>query len=789
MAPTLTDTQQRVDQIFDDYVKKWNGFSREQQTGPDGADLKTRIEDLVRHRNGDEAWYRVAQGLNYGKPTGEDIRRHLDSFPRVDGPPAAPAAPMQPSAPAPAVPLAEYINDPTYNAEPGDGRLWLPGNATLPQLSDSDHAALADRDAAIQKINSDLFAVDPALAWKPTGAELPATGTNISTLGGTHDQAVDLLGKFAAAVEALNKALTDGAVEPIIADERSRVRPGLDALGTAAADAKNLPALVSRGAIAANDGFHQLRGENLDIRREMAVALDTATARAAAEFAINPLGLTPEVLAAARLSGKFATLPDVSQPSRIGGVAEAVNEMTTLTGRVTTPGRLDSQDVTTRPVSNRSTETSGGGGGLPGVSLPGTGDMAAVPAAGAVPAIAPATPAGAGSKPSTDDIAKILSQLGNSASPLAQQAAQLPQQLAQQAAQIPQQAANAIRNAAQNPNSVLRNLRGADPQNAQLAAAKQAAATDAATDRAAATQVAYTPPNPAAAAALGAPGSTARPNQLDATGKPVDKDGDGKVDKDAVPLSKKTVKPFDLSIPAGGQNVMVKGVPDPRIGEMMLDMSDARSGNPMSVLEAAKAAGMDIPALGDPMDPDKAKVGDAVIGDTKSGLYMGDGKVLTSSGTVENMDDVLGKSGFVSHIPLPELPDNPPGEQSGDRPADKPGAITVGDTTPPPTTNNSGAAAAMASTSEAGPAPEPAKSPPPAPAAGASPAPAPAAPAPAAPAPAPAAPAPAAPAPAPAAPTAPSVAADTTLLAAESPTPAGGGLPKQVPYEGRPLGG
>jgi len=771
VAPTLTKQQDGVDQTFDDYVKKWNGFSREQQTGPAGADLKSRIENLVRDRNGDEAWPRVAQGFGYGGAlSGPEIRQKLDErFPRLDGPPAAPAGPAAPTPAAPAEePLTNYINDAAYNAEPGDGRVWLPGNATLPQLSNSNHAALADRDAAIQKINSDLFAVDPALAWKPTGAELPATGTNISTLGDTHDQAVDLLGKFAVAVEALNKALTDGSVEPIIADERNLIRPGVDALGAAAVDAKNLPALVSRGAIAANDGFHQLRGENLNIRREMAVALDSVMERVAVEHAVNPLGFPPDVLAATYLDGGFATLPDVSQPTRIGGVAEAVNEIAALTGRVTTPVRLDSQDVTTRPVSNQSTDNSGGGGALPGVGV--TAPDLTTP--GPAPAVAPAA---AGAAPATNDIAKILSQLGNSAGPLAQQAAQLPQQLAQRAAQIPQQAANAIRNAAQNPNSVLRNLRGADPQNAQLAAAKQAAATDAAADRAAATQVAYTPPNPAAAAALGAPGSPARPNQLDATGKPVDKDGDGKVDKDAVPLSKKTVKPFDLSIPAGGQNVMVKGVPDPRIGEMMLDMSDARSGNPMSVMEAAKAAGMDIPALGDPMDPDKAKVGDAVIGDTQSGLYMGDGKVLTSSGAVENMGDVLGESGFVSHIPLPELPDNPPG--SGEGAADKPGTITVGDTTSP-TTNTSGAADAVSSVPESGPSPEPVKSPPPASAVADSPAPAPAAPA----------PAPAAPAPAPV-PTAPSVAADTTLLAAESPAPAGGGLPTQVPYEGRPLGG
>lgn len=780
MAPTLTEQQNGVDRTLDDYVKKWNGFSHDQQLGPAGADLKTRIEELVRDRNGDEAWLRVAQGFGYGGTlSGPDIRERLDDrYPRLDGPPGAPAAPVAPTPNTPATPSNEHTNSPAYNAEPGDGRVWLPGNATLPELSDSDNLALADRDAAIQKINNDLFAVDPALAWKPAGAELPASGTNITTLGGTHDQATELVGKFAAAVDALNKALSEGSVEPLIADQYNLVRPGLDALGSAAVDAKTLPALVSRGAIAANDGFHQLRGENLNIRQEMAAAVDAAGTHAAVEFAANPLGVPLEVLAAARLSGSFTSLPDVSQPSRIGGVAEAVNEMATLTGRVTTPVRIDTQGATTTTVSNRSTDTGGGGGGaLPGVGV----TVPDLITPGPAPAVAPA---GAAAKPSTDDIAKILAQLGGGAGPLAQQAAQLPQQLAQQAAGIPQQVANAL---GRSPNDMLRQLRGGDPQNAKLASAEQAAAAkDAQADRAAATQVAFTPPPPAAAAALGTPGSPARPNQLDATGKPADKDGDGKVDADAVPLSKSAVKPFDLSVPVDGQNIMVRGITDPRVGEMMLNMADARPADPMSVLDATRGAGMNIQALGDPLNPDQAKVGDAVIGDAKSGLYLGDGKVLTSTGQVEAMDDVLGDSGFVSQIPLPELPDTPPRDSAGGGAADKPGTITVGDTSPP-ATNTTGASAAVASAPESGPAPEPAKPPLPAPAGAGpdmAPAPAPAAPAPAAPDPAPT------PAPEPATPTAPPVTADTTLLAAESPVPApAGGLPTQVPYEGRPLGG
>ena len=78
----------------------------------------------------------------------------------------------------------------------------------------------------------------------------------------------------------------------------------------------------------------------------------------------------------------------------------------------------------------------------------------------------------------------------------------------------------------------------------------------------------------------------------------------------------------------------------------------------MSVLDAAKASGLDITSLGDPMDATLAKVGDAVVGAATSGIYLGDGLVLTATGAVESIDDVLAGDGFVSEIPLPDLPED-----------------------------------------------------------------------------------------------------------------------------------
>lgn len=763
MAPT--EAQQRTDTALSGYLTQWNNLPAAQKTGPAGTDLKNLIELTVMNRNGSAAALDIRRTLDTSTAPINSATKlsELDrAAPRVDGSPEPAPAPPAPAPPLRDVELPaggrEYpgshdIASDAYNAPPGDGRKWLPGNTKLPECSQKDLELLQNRDDMIEEINTTHFTVDPALAWFLTGANLPATVTNISTLGTTYTQATNLLRNFAEAAMNLESTLKVTSFEKLISNQNERIKNSVVDLTTAVSASVDLPGRIAAGGIAANEAFHQMREENRNQREAVA-----------------------REIRGTFLPGKawwgHLELPEVTAPSKIAEVDAAAASITTMTSHINTPAPVDAQLVAATERTPGGTGNPGGGG-LPGGGggllgqLPSTNTT--TPPAG----LGTAPPSGAKTN-STDEIAKLLSQLGNSAGPLAQQAAQLPQQLAQQGAQLPQQAANAIRNAAQNPNNMLRQLRGADPQNAQLAGAKQAAATGAAADRAAATQVAYTTPGPAAAAALGAPGSPARPHQLDAIGKPVDKDGNGKVDNDAVPLSKKTLKPFDLVVPADGQNVTVKGVTDPRIGEMMLDMADTNGGKPLSVLEAAKAAGMDIPALGDPMDADKAKVGDAVIGDTKSGLYLGDDKVLTSAGTVENMDDVLGESGFVSKIPLPELPDNPTGA------ADKPGTITVGDASPP-STNTSGAAAAVASTPEPGPTPEPAKTPPPAsaPAPAAAPAPVPA------PTPAPA------PAPAPAAPTAPPVTADTTLLAAESPAPATstGKTPTLVPYEGRALGG
>lgn len=744
MSPTpLTDAQKRTDATLDQYLSKWNSYSPAQKSSPDGVGLKDRIVDLVRQRNGDAAAADVGGALTRPNlPFNSQVMRDdLDErFPRSDD--AQSPAPVAPAAPAPSAQTS-----PVYFAEPGDGRQWLPGNATLPAMSDTDTAAVNTRDAEIESINQTHFRVDPAQAWHPDGAKLPVTGSNISTLGSTHDLAKDLVSKWGLAVEKLRDAFVAGSAEQLIANQHDRIRPAIKTLTDSATASRDLHGLIARGGIAANDAFHQMRGEELNIRQSMSDSV-TELLDIGAEMGSHPYG-APAAASSMSLAGAFADLPAVTAPDYIASAARVGTQINDLAARVPAPVRVSRERVEakTRIDSEAKTATTPA---APGGLAP----AGALPAPGALPGAA--APAAAG-KPGSDDLTKLLSTLGNSAAPLAQQAAGIPQQAAQQAAAP---LTNAAQQAAKVPQDLLKSLRTPDNPVTDNAVTPAVKAADA--DRGAAT-AAYTPPGAASPASVGRPGTDARPHQLDANGNPADKDGNGKVDEDAVPLSKKTVKPFDLSVPADGQNVQVAGVPDPRVGEMMLNMADAGGGTPMSVLDAARNSGMDIPSLGDPLPASDARVGDAVIGATQSGMYLGEGLVLTSTGLVESLSDVLGEDGFVSRIPLPELPEDIPGAPGG---ADTAGAPD-GEMRSPDTVAVSATSAAPQSDVPP-PAAQPDDAPPPPPPL---PPPAPAPPPP------PAEPAPARAADDPAPLSAP--------LAADANT---SGVPRAVPYEGFALG-
>ncbi|QOF39288.1 hypothetical protein E3G66_003457 [Mycobacteroides abscessus] len=574
----------------------------------------------------------------------------------------------------------------TLLSGPPDGeRKWLQGNAVLPALDPSDNTALNALDAGIEALNQSWFVVDPAQAWFPDGARFPGSGTNISSLGATYDLAKNLIPQWRIAIDTLLKAF-EGSGEQLIEQQLVKIRASLTTLATDAESSSDLHNQIARYGIAANDSFQQLRGEELAKRKDIA---DTAREVARAKMNVSlPQGIhvTDEAVDKADVTaynsrGEFVKIAPVATTlSKTDEVTRHGAAIAAIAKQITVPATV-APELISAGVTGADNGTAHGTtqAGRPGSS---------VAAPGGRPGAS--TPAGAG-KGATSDLSKLLSALGTGG--LGQQlpgAIAPAQQAAQQAAQPLNQAAQqAAQQAGKVPEELLKSLKSAAPDNQRHTGLDTAAAKAAGKDRSAATTATFSPPGPATPKSVGMPGSDARPHQLDATGKPVDKEHTGKVDKDAVPLSKKSIKPFDLAVPANGHNVQVKNIPDPRLGEMMLNMADATADKPCSVIDAAKASGMDLTSLGDPIDPEDVQVGNAVIGAYQSGMYLGEGLVMTSTGLIENLAEVLGDNGFISEIPLPDLPDDAPlpsanGEAPPANPAPAPSDSAARDVTPLP---------------------------------------------------------------------------------------------------------
>jgi hypothetical protein len=200
--------------------------------------------------------------------------------------------------------------------------------------------------------------------------------------------------------------------------------------------------------------------------------------------------------------------------------------------------------------------------------------------------------------------------------------------------------------------------------------------------------MAVAPPAPAPGAA------TPRPGALGADMKPLDKDGDGKVDDDAVPATKENMtdedgnpKEVETAVTIGDDLHKVT-CDDPRLLEMMNAVGTADGDLP--ILDAAKEAGVDLESYGEMLDPPTdAKPGDVVISSKGNGFYLGDGEVLMESGEVKPLEDVLElrppQSG-IFRLDLPELPDEVDDTPAPDDPDNADAAdAPAGDDAPAPT--------------------------------------------------------------------------------------------------------
>ena len=165
--------------------------------------------------------------------------------------------------------------------------------------------------------------------------------------------------------------------------------------------------------------------------------------------------------------------------------------------------------------------------------------------------------------------------------------------------------------------------------------------------------------------AIPRPGDTVRPGALGADGRPLDKDGDGRMDSDALAATRENADrngdgfrdEFKFPLNVNGETLDVT-CDDPRLAEMMTRLAEGEHNNPVRILDAAKATGLELEDYGQKIDTLALKPGDVVTG-TDTGMYLGEGNVLTEGGEVKKLVDVMDyriSNPEVYRLDVPELP-------------------------------------------------------------------------------------------------------------------------------------
>lgn len=165
--------------------------------------------------------------------------------------------------------------------------------------------------------------------------------------------------------------------------------------------------------------------------------------------------------------------------------------------------------------------------------------------------------------------------------------------------------------------------------------------------------------------AIPRPGDAVRPGALGADGRPLDKDGDGRMDSDALAATRENADrngdgfrdEFVFPLNVNGETLDVT-CDDPRLAEMMTRLAEGEHSDPVSILDAAKASGLELEDYGQKIDTLALKPGDVVLG-TDTGMYLGEGNVLTEGGEVKRLVDVMDyriSNPEVYRLDVPELP-------------------------------------------------------------------------------------------------------------------------------------
>ena len=542
-------------------------------------------------------------------------------------------------------------------------------------------------DRAMAEVNDQAFNLNPDDMWMPDGAHLggPSGPATISGLSPVADKMRELTGQITEQFSALGDTINaprDGTWPKRL---QEMYKPTLDsanegvAQGGPASNATDLTGEAGGGASGTFGGFQKAISNaryaiaNLyGVDEQGNPYLDTSRALALDPSVLEETKATMQNMVRANTDLSTAIDP-WNIRTRLTGDSESTGDVTPASSSPTPPS----------PSSSSGGFSSGGGSSSSGGGLKDQLDdlLGAQPATPAA-----AAPAGGSSSPQMPQMPSMGGM------------PQMPQ-MPSMGDMLPQDAEKALK-AGDTEMTSDTNAAEARPHSGTPAhSAASAAASAAAPEGTAAT-------NAVIQNAIPKPGDPVRPGALGADGKLLDKDGDGRMDKDALAATRENADhnndgirdKFSITIDAANRSVDVV-MDDPRLAEMMTRLAEGSNGNAVDILDAAKASGLDIDNLGEKIDTMAIRPGDVVTG-TDRGMYLGDGLVLTEQGEVKSLVDVMDfrvSDPEVFRLPVPDLP-------SSDEVLPEAAVAAAADPSPEPKTEPQAPTAAA----EPAPAPSPA---------------------------------------------------------------------------------
>lgn len=595
------------------------------------ADIRERIREVQTDLSGAGDIYPfagdIANGTPYASPS-DTVGGDTPSSPPPEFPPVGSAT-------------GPDLSQPIHLAPP------VPGETVFLPLTGADQYdnIIREADRALVRVNDTAFDLEPDDIWNPESVHLGGVDgpENISSLMAVTSRMNDITKNVQGAFSDLGDTINSqpegtwtnrfrDMYAPTLASANEGVAEGgpvANAVSSTTASGENVNNAFSsfhgaissaRNAIAGLYGVDEFGNRYLDTSRTLAVDPSIADPAIAAMMALEESNTTlstaidPWNISTRLASGEPAT--STSPADTTGSAAPVTSPPSSGSGGVVNSGGGDSGEV---PVSDSSldsllgaptqsvmpTQSPMGGSGMPMPSMPSMPSMPTIPNIPDIPTGDNETPAPGDTQLSADE-----------------------------------NAAKEHKPSALSPN--------ASPDAARAGTPDSSATTAAAMQN-----------------AIPRPGDAVRPGALGADGRPLDKDGDGRMDSDALAATRENADrngdgfrdEFVFPLNVNGETLDVT-CDDPRLAEMMTRLAEGEHSNPVSILDAAKATGLELEDYGQKIDTLALKPGDVVLG-TDTGMYLGEGNVLTEGGEVKKLVDVMDyriSNPEVYRLDVPELP-------------------------------------------------------------------------------------------------------------------------------------